>query len=128
MNRNGCTHGIIESGSPDLPSPAFVNAKPRRRFPAGRSNPRRSMPTAAGEPSVDGGVRAGHRVPGARESIEGMVKVGIAGWIDKELISSGKFYPPHTTSSEDRLRYYASQFPLVEGDSTYSGLPSKKES
>src|SRR4030081_1779146 len=57
-----------------------------------------------------------------------MVKVGIAGWIDKELISSGKFYPPHTTSSEDRLRYYASQFPLVEVDSTYYGMPSKKNS
>jgi uncharacterized protein YecE (DUF72 family) len=57
-----------------------------------------------------------------------MVKVGIAGWIDKELISSGKFYPPHTTSSEDRLRFYASQFPLVEVDSSYYGMPSRKNS
>ena len=57
-----------------------------------------------------------------------MVRCGIAGWIDKELIGSGKFYPPHTTSSEERLRFYASQFPLVEVDSTYYGMPARKNS
>jgi uncharacterized protein YecE (DUF72 family) len=57
-----------------------------------------------------------------------VIKFGIAGWVDKELISSGKFYPPDVTSSEDRLRFYASQFPLVEVDSTYHGMPSRKNS
>ena len=57
-----------------------------------------------------------------------MVKVGIAGWIDKELIGSGKFYPPEATSSEDRLRFYAGQFRLVEVDSTYHGMPARKNS
>jgi uncharacterized protein YecE (DUF72 family) len=57
-----------------------------------------------------------------------VVKCGIAGWIDKELIGSGKFYPPQTSSSEDRLRFYASQFPLVEVDSSYHGMPARKNS
>jgi uncharacterized protein YecE (DUF72 family) len=57
-----------------------------------------------------------------------MVRCGIAGWIDKELIGSGEFYPPEATSSEDRLRFYASQFPLVEVDSSYYGMPSRKNS
>ena len=57
-----------------------------------------------------------------------MIKCGIAGWVDKELIGSGAFYPPEVTSSEDRLRFYASQFPLVEVDSTYYGMPSRKNS
>jgi uncharacterized protein YecE (DUF72 family) len=57
-----------------------------------------------------------------------MVKCGIAGWIDKELIGSGQFYPPEATSSEDRLRFYATQFPVVEVDSSYYGMPSRKNS
>jgi uncharacterized protein YecE (DUF72 family) len=57
-----------------------------------------------------------------------MVRCGIAGWIDKELIGSGQFYPPEATSSEERLRFYASQFPLVEVDSSYYGMPSRKNS
>ena len=35
----------------------------------------------------------------------------------------GKFYPPDVTSPEARLRYYASQFPLVEVDSSYYATP-----
>src|SRR3977135_3139969 len=57
-----------------------------------------------------------------------MVKVGIAGWIDKELIGSGKFYPPEATSSEDRLRFSARQFPRVEVASSYHGMPARKNS
>jgi uncharacterized protein YecE (DUF72 family) len=57
-----------------------------------------------------------------------MVKTGIAGWIDKELIGSRLFYPMHATSSEERLRFYASQFPLVEVDSSYYGMPKKENS
>ena len=56
------------------------------------------------------------------------VKVGIAGWIDKSLIDSGLFYPMNAKSSEERLQFYASQFPLVEVDSTYYGMPKKENS
>ena len=57
-----------------------------------------------------------------------MVRCGIAGWIDRSLIDSRLFYPLHVTSSEERLQFYASQFPLVEVDSTYYGMPSRKNS
>ncbi len=52
-----------------------------------------------------------------------MVICGIAGWADKSLIDSKLFYPLSVKTSIDRLRFYASQFPLVEVDSTYYGIP-----
>ncbi|MGH7902623.1 MAG: DUF72 domain-containing protein [Candidatus Dormibacteraceae bacterium] len=54
-----------------------------------------------------------------------MVRCGIAGWIDRSLIESG-FYPSGCSSSEDRLRFYSSQFPMVEVDSTYYGMASRR--
>jgi uncharacterized protein YecE (DUF72 family) len=50
--------------------------------------------------------------------------VGTASWTDKSLIASGRFYPPKCTRAEDRLRYYASQFPMVEVDSSYYAMPT----
>jgi uncharacterized protein YecE (DUF72 family) len=55
-----------------------------------------------------------------------VILCGIAGWIDQSLIKSGEFYPAGVTSSEDRLRFYASQFPLVEADTMYYGIPIRK--
>ena len=49
---------------------------------------------------------------------------GLASWTDRPLIASGRFYPPGASSAEARLRHYASQFPLVEVDATYYGLPT----
>ncbi len=54
------------------------------------------------------------------------VLCGIAGWIDQSLIKLGGFYPPGVTSSEARLQFYARQFPLVEVDSTYYGMPKRE--
>src|SRR2546430_17612675 len=51
------------------------------------------------------------------------VVCGIAGWVDKSLIDSKLFYPLAVKTSVDRLRFYASQFSLVEVDSTYYGIP-----
>ena len=51
---------------------------------------------------------------------------GTASWTDKPLIESGTFYPPGAKDAEARLRYYASQFPLVEADTTYYGLPTEQ--
>jgi uncharacterized protein YecE (DUF72 family) len=48
----------------------------------------------------------------------GRILVGTASWTDKSLIKSG-WYPEGATSAEARLKHYASQFPLVEVDSTY---------
>jgi uncharacterized protein YecE (DUF72 family) len=54
----------------------------------------------------------------------GRILVGTASWTDKSLLKSG-WYPPDATSAEARLKYYASQFPLVEVDSTYYYPPRK---
>ena len=51
------------------------------------------------------------------------ILVGTSSWTDKTLIDSGKFYPASATTPEDRLRFYASQFPIVEIDSSYYGIP-----
>jgi uncharacterized protein YecE (DUF72 family) len=53
------------------------------------------------------------------------IRVGTAGWTDKTLIASG-WYPPEADTPEKRLRYYASQFPLVEVDSAYYALPAEQ--
>ncbi|CAI8861070.1 DUF72 domain-containing protein [Methylocaldum szegediense] len=55
-----------------------------------------------------------------------MILVGTASWADKNLIDSGLFYPAHIKTPSDRLAYYASQFPLVEVDSSYYALPSER--
>jgi uncharacterized protein YecE (DUF72 family) len=51
------------------------------------------------------------------------ILIGIASWTDKSLIASGRFYPPKCNTPEERLRCYASQFPLVEIDSSYYAMP-----
>ena len=53
------------------------------------------------------------------------IRVGTAGWTDPSLIKSKLFYPKGVASAEERLRYYASLFPMVEVDSTYYALPSE---
>ena len=57
----------------------------------------------------------------------GAIRVGTASWTDKTLLASG-WYPPDATSAEERLVYYASQFPLVEVDSTYYTPPNERNS
>lgn len=58
----------------------------------------------------------------------GDVRVGTCSWTDPTLIESGRFYPKAARSAEGRLRYYASQFSLVEVDSSYYALPSEQTS
>jgi uncharacterized protein YecE (DUF72 family) len=52
------------------------------------------------------------------------ILIGSASWTDKTLIECGRFYPKEARSAEARLRYYASQFPIVEVDSSYYGMPT----
>ena len=52
------------------------------------------------------------------------ILVGTASWTDKTLIASGRFYPKEAKSAEARLRFYASQFPIVEVDSSYYVMPA----
>ena len=55
----------------------------------------------------------------------GQILVGTASWTDKTLLASG-WYPPEANTPEQRLRYYARQFPLVEVDSSYYALPAEQ--
>jgi cation transport regulator ChaB len=59
---------------------------------------------------------------------KGKVRFGTASWTDPTMTAPGVFYPPGAGSAEDRLRYYASRFPVVEVDSTYYALPNKRTS
>jgi uncharacterized protein YecE (DUF72 family) len=52
------------------------------------------------------------------------ILIGSASWTDKTLLACGRFYPPEATTPEARLRFYATQFPVVEVDSSYYGMPS----
>jgi uncharacterized protein YecE (DUF72 family) len=54
--------------------------------------------------------------------VSGKILVGSCSWADKTLIDA-KWYPPAAKSPEDRLRFYAENFPIVEVDSTYYAIP-----
>src|SRR5215470_20439062 len=51
------------------------------------------------------------------------IRVGTASWTDPTMTAAGVFYPEGVSSAEDRLRFYASRFSLVEVDATYYALP-----
>jgi uncharacterized protein YecE (DUF72 family) len=57
---------------------------------------------------------------------QGEVRFGTASWTDPTMTAPGVFYPRGSDSAEERLRYYASQFPVVEVDATYYALPNKR--
>ena len=57
----------------------------------------------------------------------GPILVGTASWTDKTLLESG-WYPPEADTPATRLMHYASQFPLVEVDSTYYTPPNERNS
>ena len=52
------------------------------------------------------------------------IAIGTASWTDKTLIDCGRFYPRDAKTAEARLRFYATQFPVVEVDSSYYGIPA----
>ncbi len=58
----------------------------------------------------------------------GFIRVGTASWTDPTMTAPGVFYPRGSDSAEERLQYYASQFPLVEVDATYYALPARRTS
>jgi uncharacterized protein YecE (DUF72 family) len=54
------------------------------------------------------------------------ILIGTASWTDKSLLDCGRFYKPELKTPEARLQFYATQFPLVEVDSSYYGMPSER--
>jgi uncharacterized protein YecE (DUF72 family) len=53
------------------------------------------------------------------------IRIGTASWTDPTMVRGNVFYPRGVSSAEDRLRYYAEQFPVVEVDSSYYSLPER---
>jgi uncharacterized protein YecE (DUF72 family) len=51
--------------------------------------------------------------------------VGITAWTEPTLLDAG-FYPADADTPEERLKFYASQFPITEVDSTYYSPPSER--
>jgi len=51
------------------------------------------------------------------------VRIGTASWTDPTMTAGAVFYPRGVDSAEERLQFYATQFPLVEIDATYYALP-----
>src|SRR5256714_10473081 len=49
------------------------------------------------------------------------IRVGTCSWADETLTKF--WYPPGISSGEERLRYYAERFDVVEANSTYYRLP-----
>jgi uncharacterized protein YecE (DUF72 family) len=74
--------------------------------------------------------RAAQVIDAAAQPIElpdgAMVRVGTASWTDPTMTAGTVFYPSGVDTAEERLQYYASQFPLVEVDSTYYSLPAAR--
>jgi uncharacterized protein YecE (DUF72 family) len=54
------------------------------------------------------------------------VRFGTASWTDPTMTVPGVFYPQGISSAEERLRFYAGQFPVVEVDATYYALPNRR--
>jgi uncharacterized protein YecE (DUF72 family) len=54
------------------------------------------------------------------------ILIGTASWTDPTMTVPGVFYPRGADSAEERLQFYAGQFPLVEVDSTYYALPVRR--
>jgi uncharacterized protein YecE (DUF72 family) len=74
--------------------------------------------------------RAADVLDAAREPVElpggGTIRLGTSSWTDPTMTAGNVFYPSGADSAEERLQYYASQFPLVEVDATYYALPSAR--
>jgi uncharacterized protein YecE (DUF72 family) len=49
--------------------------------------------------------------------------IGTASWSHPALVDCGRFYPSISMTAEERLRYYAAQFPLAEVDSSFYAMP-----
>ena len=62
------------------------------------------------------------------EIASGRVLVGTCSWTDRTLVNESDWYPRRSMTAAERLAYYASQFPVVEADSTYYYPPTPEMS
>src|SRR3712207_916155 len=54
------------------------------------------------------------------------IRIGTASWTDPTLTKEADWYPKRSMSAEERLRFYASVFTLVEVDATYYHPPTEE--
>lgn len=54
------------------------------------------------------------------------VRIGTASWTDPSLTAPGVFYPDRVRTPEQRLKFYSSRFAVVEVDSSFYALPSRR--
>ncbi len=54
------------------------------------------------------------------------IRVGTCSWTDPTLTGTDLFYPSPQMTAEERLGYYAENFPIVEVDATYYAPPSER--
>ena len=108
----------------------------RHGEPSTRENIRRSSELPPVEAGHDPGAPAAERrvldfLDAASQPIpapRGSIRVGTASWTDPTMTAAGVFYPSGADTAEERLQYYASQFPIVEVDATYYALPQRRMS
>ena len=83
------------------------------------------------DPGPEAAARRGAKVAGAAvkplKLKKAVVRIGTASWTDPTMTAQGVFYPDEADTPEERLRYYATQFPLVEVDATYYALPTRRQ-
>jgi uncharacterized protein YecE (DUF72 family) len=82
------------------------------------------------DPGVEAARRRSEEAGAAAKSPvkvgKGVVRFGTASWTDPTMTAPGVFYPRGADSAEERLRFYASRFPVVEVDATYYALPNRR--
>lgn len=79
-----------------------------------------------GAAGVDHGIDDGRSAIGAAcvQVGDSRVLFGTTSWADRSLVQSGSFYPKKTMTARDRLRFYATRFPLAEIATTYRFPPT----
>jgi uncharacterized protein YecE (DUF72 family) len=90
--------------------------------PAGL-NPHDPGPEPAGE---RGSAVAGAAAEPLATASGAIIRIGTASWTDPTMTAPGVFYPRGSDTPEERLAFYAGQFPIVEVDATYYALPSAR--
>jgi uncharacterized protein YecE (DUF72 family) len=54
-------------------------------------------------------------------------RIGTCSWTDPTLIASGWYPADVAKKADERLRYYARHFPIVENDASYYAIPDAKQ-
>lgn len=55
------------------------------------------------------------------------IRIGTCSWTDPTLLASGWYPEAVAKKADERLRYYAERFPLVENDASYYAIPDQKQ-